>query len=102
MIATGAVGFFPTANFSCTITRAQVSGDVSGSLTVDVWKAAGAIPTSGNKISASAPVTLSSAQLNQASSLSGWTTAVTTGDVFGFSVATATTVTKATVQLWCQ
>ncbi len=46
-------------------------------------------------------MTLASAQLNQASSLTGWTTRVTTGDVFGFSVATVATVTRVTIQIWC-
>ena len=101
-IATGALKDFPTANFTCTINKAQISADQSGSITVDIWKAAGAIPTSGNKISASAPVTLSSAQLNQNSSLAGWTTSVAVGDVFGFSVATASTVTHVVGQIWCQ
>lgn len=100
-IATGAVGVFPTAAFACTINRIDVSADVSGSITVDIWKAAGAIPTAGNKISASAPATLSAAQLSQNGSLTGWTTAVSSGDVFGATVATASTVTKVTVQIWC-
>lgn len=101
-IATGALKSFPTAAYSCTINRIDVSADQSGSITVDIWKAAGAIPTSGNKISASAPATLSSAQLSQGGSLSGWTTSVSSGDVFGGTVASASTVTRATVQVWCQ
>jgi hypothetical protein len=101
-ITTGDIKNYPTADYACTIIRIDISADQSGSITVDVWKAAGAIPTSGNKISASAPLTLSSAQLAQNGSLSGWTTAVAVGDVFGFNVATATTVTKAIGQIWCQ
>ena len=101
-LATGDIKYYPTVDFSCTINRIDISSDQSGSLTVDVWKKAGAIPTSGDKISASAPLTLSSAQLAQNGSISGWTTSVTSGDVFGFSVASATTVTKAVGQIWCQ
>jgi hypothetical protein len=101
-ITTGALNIFPTADFACTINRIDVSGNPSGSITVDIWKAAGAIPTSGNKISASAPATLSSSQLNQNGSLTGWTTAVNSGDVFGGTVATASTVTSVTVTIWCQ
>lgn len=101
-IATGDLKVFPTADFSCTINRYDVSADQSGSITVDIWKAAGAIPTSGNKISASAPVTLSSAQLSQNGSRTGWTNAVSAGDVFGATVATAATVQNVTVQIWCQ
>jgi hypothetical protein len=35
-------------------------------------------------------------------SISGWTTSVSGGDVFGFNVLTATTVTKIVGQIWCQ
>jgi len=101
VISTGDVLRYPTANFACTINKAMVSGNPSGSITVDIWKRAGAIPTNANKISASAPVTLSASQLNQNSPLTGWTTAVAVGDVFGASVATAATVTSALVQIWC-
>ncbi len=101
-ITTGDVLSYPTAAFSCTINRVDISGNPSGSITVDVWKAAGAIPTSGNKISASAPVTLSTSQLNQNGSISGWTLGVSSGDVFGASVATVSSLTSATVQIWCQ
>jgi len=101
-ITTGALKDFPTAAFSCTINRIDISADQAGSITIDIWKAAGAIPTSANKISASAPLTLSSAQLNQNGSLTGWTTSVSVGDVFGFNVATASTVTHVVGQIWCQ
>lgn len=101
-ITTGDIKFYPTADFACTINRWDISADQSGSITVDVWKAAGAIPTSGNKISASAPLTLSSAQLAQNGSRTGWTSSVSVGDVFGFNVATASTVTRVVGQIWCQ
>lgn len=101
-ITTGDVGVFPTAAFACTINRVDISADQSGSITIDVWKRAGAIPTSAQKISASAPLTLSSSQLSQNGSLTGWTTAVASGDVFGFTVVTAATVQKVTGQIWCQ
>jgi hypothetical protein len=100
---TGSVSLPATANFTCTINKAQVTGNASGSITVDIWKSNAAIPSSGNKISATAPVTLSSAQLNQNSALTGWTTSVAPGDVFWASVATVDGVlTNAIVQIWCQ
>jgi hypothetical protein len=100
-ITTGDLKVFPTVAFACTINRIDVSADQSGSITVDIWKRAGAIPTSAQKISASAPATLASAQLSQAGSLSGWSTAVSSGDVFGGTIVTVATVTLVTIQIWC-
>ncbi len=100
---TGSVGIPGLANFACTINKAQIVGNAPGSITVDVWKAAGAVPSSGGKISASAPVTLSSAQLNQNSSLTGWTATVTAGDVFWATVASVDGVLSSVhVTLTCQ
>ena len=101
VIATGDAKVYPTAAFACTITRIDISAAQSGSITVDVWKAAGAIPTAANKISASAPLTLSTAQLAQNGSRTGWTSAVSSGDVFGFNVVTVATVTRVVGQIWC-
>jgi hypothetical protein len=70
---------------------------------VDIWKANNAIPNSGNKISASAPATLSSAQLNANSALTGWTKTVAVGDVFWASVATADGVlSQVSAAITCQ
>ncbi len=102
VIPTGDAGVYPTVAFGCTIYRIDISGKQSGSVTVDVWKRAGAIPTVSQKISASAPLTLSSAQLAQNGSISGWTTSVSSGDVFGFNVLSATTVTQVMGTVWCQ
>ncbi len=101
-ILTGDAKVYPTADFACTINRWDLSADQSGSITIDIWKAVGAIPTSGNKISASAPMTLSTAQLAQNGSTSGWSLGVSSGDVFGFNVVTVTTVTRVMGQIWCQ
>lgn len=101
-IATGAVNKFPPVDYSCTINRIDVTGNPSGSITADIWKASGAIPTAANKISASAPATLSSSQINLNGSLTGWTTSVSVGDVFGATVATVASVTSATIVMWCQ
>jgi hypothetical protein len=104
-IATGTanVSAPAAANFSCTINSLKVLSPVSGSITVDIWKAASAIPTGANKISASAPATLSSATVNLSGSLSGWTTSVSSNDVFWATVATADGVlTQVTIQIGCQ
>lgn len=102
VIATGDIKVYPTAKGAGAITRIDISADQSCSVTVDVWKRAGLIPAAGNKISASAPLTLSSAQLAQNGSLSGWTLPIAVGDVFGFSVATVATCTRVVGQIWYQ
>ena len=103
LTGTNSVGIPATANFTCTINKAQISANASGSITVDIWKAAAAVPSSSDKISSTHPVALSSAQLNQNSSLTSWTTSVTAGDVFWASVASVDGVlTSAGVVLTCQ
>jgi hypothetical protein len=102
VISLGDIKTYPSVNYSCTINKAMITSDQSGSITIDIWKANAAIPTAGNIISASAPVTLSTAQINQNSSIAGWTTSVAVNDVFGFSVASATTVTRVVGEIWCQ
>jgi hypothetical protein len=93
-ITTGNTGKYPTVPYSGTIQSVEIAADQSGSIVVDVWKAAGAIPTNSNSITASAPPTLSSAQRATDSTLTGWTTAISAGDVLGFEVDSATTVTS--------
>ena len=95
------VGYI-VAQFSGTIDQWSVVSDVSGSAVIDVWKAAGAIPTIANTIAGSEKPTLSSQQLNSDTSLTTWTTAVTAGDVFGFSIDSVTTCTRLTVEVRIQ
>jgi len=67
---------YVTVPYGGTIDRAQIVADVACSFNVEVWKAAGALPTVANKISASAPITLSSQTYNADTTLTGWTTSV--------------------------
>ena len=101
-ISTGACGQFQSTAFSGTINRIDIGADQTGSFTLDIWKANAAIPTSGDKISASAPITLATQQISQSGSLTGWSTSVAVNDVFGCSIATAATVTKVTATIWFQ
>jgi len=74
------------APFSGTIKRWKLISDQSTTSTIDIWKAAGAIPTNANTITASAKPALSAAELNSSSTLTGWTTSVTEGDVLMMEV----------------
>lgn len=104
VITTGVKGFIEVP-FSGTITQATLlSTDASataGSIVLDVWcdTYANYAPTDADSITASAPPTLSAANKSQDATLTGWTTAVTAGAVCGFTVDSATTVTRVTLIL---
>jgi len=94
----GSVGYL-VCQFTGTIDQWAIVADAAGSAVVDVWKAAGSIPTNGNTIAGSEKPTLSAQQLNGDTSLSTWTTAVTAGDVFGFELESVATCTRITCQV---
>lgn len=91
-IAAGFKGYF-TCPFAGTITGWDFFGDTSGSAVYEIWKVNNAIPVIGDKISASAPATISAAQQLQSTTLTGWTTSVAAGDVFGFNLTSCSTFT---------
>lgn len=84
-----------------TIEQMTITGDVSGSVVVDIWKDtyANYPATDADSITASATPTLSSAQKGQDSTLTGWTTTVNAGDNLVFNVDSATTITRVYVTL---
>lgn len=85
--------------FTGTIVGWDLVADQSGSCVFDVWKRAGAIPTVAHTITASAKPTLSSQQLVESTTLTGWTTSVTAGDVIGFNLDSSSTITSATLNI---
>ena len=89
--------------FACTITAARVFLDQSGSIVVDIWKDtyANFPPTDADSITASAPPTVSSATKAEDSTLTGWTTSISAGNILRFNVDSITTATRATVSLTC-
>lgn len=97
-ITTGLKGYV-TVPYGMTITSWTLLADVSGSIVIDVWKDtyANYPPLVADTITASAKPTLSSAIKNTSSTLTGWTTTVTAGDVLAFNVDSASTVTKVTL-----
>ena len=84
-----------------TITGVYMFADVSGSIIVDVWKdtIANYPPTAADKITSSAPPTITTATNSTDTTLTGWTTAVTALSVLKFNVTSCTTITKCTVVL---
>lgn len=99
-ITTGIKGYIRIP-YAGTITKATVLADQSGSIVIDVWKDtyANYPPTVADTIVASAKPTLSSAIKSEDSTLTGWTTSVTAGDVLGFKVDSASTLTRVTLEL---
>lgn len=105
-ITTGVKGYvrFPMAGTITKVTVLSIDGTgpaTVGSIVVDVWKDtyANYPPTVADSITASAKPTLSAANKSEDATLTGWTTSVTAGDVFGFNVDSAATVTRVIVEI---
>jgi hypothetical protein len=80
--------------YAGTISKWTALADVSGSISVDVWKDvyANHPPVVGDKISASAPIAITTATSAQDSTLSGWTKTVNAGDIIAFYVSSSSTI----------
>jgi hypothetical protein len=98
VLATGILGDLQVP-IACTITGAFAYADQSGSAVVDVWKDTHAQfpPTDADSITASAPITISTATKASDTTLTGWTVAVTAGDVLRFNLDSITSITRLTV-----
>lgn len=88
-------------NFDGTIEGYSLLADASGTMVVDIWKDTytNYPPVVGDSITASAKPTISSGSKTQDSTLTGWTTAITRGDVLKFHVDSSTTIKAATLSL---
>lgn len=90
------------APFDATITGVTLVADQSGSIAFDIWKDtyANHPPTVDDSIVASAPPTISTATKAQDTTLTGWTTSITAGDIIRFYVDGAVTdITRCTLSL---
>jgi len=104
-ITTGLKGYLEVP-FACTINQATLLADASGSIVVNVWKctyaqfdAGGTHPVAADKITASAPPTISTATKAQDATLTGWTTSISAGDILAFNVDSVTTIKRVTLDL---
>lgn len=99
-ITTGQKGY-SSIPVTGTITKIRLLADQSGSVVIDVWKDifANYPPTNADTITAGAEPTLSGADNVEDTTLTGWTTAVTAGDVLGFNVDSVTTITRVTLEI---
>lgn len=87
--------------FNCEIVSVTMLADRVGSTVIDIWKAPYETypPLAANSICASAKPTITSAIKSTNDTLTGWTTAVTAGDVLAFNVDSVTTITRVTITL---
>lgn len=97
-ITTGQKGYIEVP-YNCTITAVRSFADQSGSIVVDVWKDtyANYPPVDADSITASAPITISSTVKSQDTTLTGWTTTLTAGDILGFNVDSITNIQRLTI-----
>lgn len=100
-ITTGVKGDLGPLDFAGTIQQVTLLADQSGSIVVDIWKDSYANypPVVGDSITASAKPTISSATKSQDSTLTGWTTSISSGDTLRFNVDSITTCQRVTLAL---
>jgi glutamate-1-semialdehyde aminotransferase len=78
------------------ITSWTMIADQVGSIVIDIWKDtyANYPGVVGDSITGSAKPTITSAIKGQTSSLTGWTTTVSAGDIARFNVDSVSTITR--------
>jgi len=101
VITTGIKGYLPIP-YAGTIVAARLLADQAGDLVVDIYKDtyANFPPVAADKITAAAPPTLTADDKYEDTTLTGWTTSITAGDILAFEVTgTPATVTQVTLEL---
>jgi hypothetical protein len=100
IVQVGKVGYV-TIPYGGTITGWSITSNAVGNIQFDIWKAAGAIPTT-TIVSDSTYPALVADDFQTSTAVSGWITTFAAGDVFGFQVIGSPTVIKnATLTLRC-
>jgi hypothetical protein len=87
--------------FSGTITAVRAMADQTGSIVCDIWKDtfANFPPSDADSITASAPVTISAGVKSEDTTLTGWTTAFSAGDILACNIDSVSTITHAVIEL---
>ncbi len=99
-ITTGVKGYLRVP-FDCSIVGAYLLADQTGSAVVDIWVDAFANfpPTDADSITAAAQPTISSGVSDSDETLTGWTVALSEGDVIGFNIDSVSTIERLTIDL---
>ena len=99
VIQVGQVGYVEMP-YSGSITNWSITGNASGSIVFDIWKASGIIPTVANTIIGGGTKPFLSSQQINLNTPTGWTTVnFLAGDILGFYVDSASTLKRATLTL---
>jgi hypothetical protein len=87
--------------FDCTITGVSLLADYAGSMVLDIWKDSygNFPPTVADTICSSAKPTLSTASKYVDTTLTGWTTSISAGDVIRISIDSVTSITRITLTI---
>jgi hypothetical protein len=104
-ITTGQKAYLPGIPFDGTIMSVTLVAKESGSLEIDIRKTtyAGAPPSGANSIVGATPPALVAEQKSLDTTLTGWSTTLTAGDVLSFYVtSTSGVITQVTVALLVQ
>jgi hypothetical protein len=93
VITIGQKGYI-TVPYNGTITDWEILADQTGSCNIDVRKSTfSGFPTQ-TSITGSAPISMSAAQKATSTTLTGWTSSISAGDVFGFTLISASLITR--------
>jgi hypothetical protein len=85
------------------IIRWTLLADQSGSANIDMWSRdySTTLPTPANSVTGNLGMTLSTASSNQSSAISNWRmTRINAGNVISFNVQSASTITRAIINLY--
>jgi len=87
--------------FDCVIVGWTLVADQVGSIQLDIWKSTYASypPSVGGSIVAAAKPAIVSGVKASSSTLTGWTTAVSAGDILAFNVDSVSTISRVTLSL---
>jgi hypothetical protein len=101
VISTGIVPGDVYFDFPVTITEWTLTGDVAGSIAVDLWvdSYANFPPTVADTITAAAKPTISGATKGQSSTLTGWGTSIAADSLMRINVDSAATIKRAALTL---
>ena len=100
-ITTGVAGNGVSIPFNATITAVRLQANTTGSIIIDIWKDtyANYPPTVADSICASAKPTISSAVKSEDTTLTGWTTSITAGDILYFNVDSVASIANVVLTL---